>query len=84
MPCRTRETLGYSGQTPEVSEVSKKCGNLYERPDWLAEDAVHREPVSPCNFGKCREILPKCREGPNAARLRTPRYHKLGWDPSDL
>jgi hypothetical protein len=29
-----------------MSEVSKKCGNLDERPDWLAERAVRIEPVS--------------------------------------
>ena len=36
------------------------------------------KPVSPCNFGKCREILTKCRDEASAARLKTVRCHKLG------
>jgi hypothetical protein len=63
-----------------VSEVSKKCGTLYERPDWLADDAVCYEPVSPCNFGKFREVLTKCRDGASAAPLKTVGCHKLEWD----
>jgi hypothetical protein len=34
-PRRTRETL-VERLNPEVSKVSNKCGNLCERPDWLA------------------------------------------------
>jgi hypothetical protein len=63
-----------------VSEVSKKYGNLYERPDWLADDAVQYEPVSPCKFGKSREILTKCRERASAAPLKTIGCHELEWD----
>jgi hypothetical protein len=46
----------------------------------LAEDAVRCEPVSPCIFGKCREILPKCREEISGAPLKTARCHKLECD----
>ena len=31
----------------------------------MVADAVGFEPVSPCKFGKCRVILPKCREAPD-------------------
>jgi hypothetical protein len=50
-----------------------------ERPDWLAEDAVGCEPVSPCIFGKCRVILTKCREEASVARLKVVGSQKLGW-----
>ena len=60
-------------QTPEVSEVSKQYGSLYERRDWLADEAVRYEPVSPCKFGKSREVLTKCRERGSAAPLKTVR-----------
>jgi hypothetical protein len=62
-----------------VSKVSNKCGNLGERPDWLADDAVRYEPVSPCKFGKCREILTKCRDAVSVARLKTVKSQQLGW-----
>jgi len=41
-----------------------------QRLDWLADDAVGFEPVSPCIFGKCRVILTKCREEASIARLK--------------
>jgi hypothetical protein len=42
-------------------------------------DAVRYEPVSPCKFGKCREILTKCREAVSVARLKTVKSQQLGW-----
>jgi hypothetical protein len=50
-----------------------------QRLDWLAEDAVGCEPVSPCIFGKCREILTKCREEASVTRLKLFGSQKLGW-----
>jgi hypothetical protein len=45
-----------------------------EFPDALAAPsllgAAQVEPVSPCIFGKCREILAKCRETPSATELK--------------
>ena len=38
-----------------MSKVSNKCGNLCERPDWLADDAVRREQVSIAKFPANRE-----------------------------
>jgi hypothetical protein len=51
-----------------------------QRPDWVADEPVGCEPVSPCNFGKCREILTKCREEEAVTRLKAVRSQKLGWD----
>jgi len=50
-----------------------------QRLDWLADDAVGFEPVSPCIFAKCREILTKCREGASLTRLKAVGSQKLGW-----
>jgi hypothetical protein len=50
-----------------------------QRPDWLAEEAVRCQPVSPCNLGKCREILTKCREEASVTRLKLFGSQKLGW-----
>src|SRR5262249_30640477 len=44
----------------------------------VVADAVGFEPVSPCNLGICREILPKCRETVSETRLKTVRCHRLG------
>ena len=46
----------------------------------MAVDAVPRQPVSPCNFGKCREILTKCREVAIGTQLKAARSQELGWD----
>jgi len=46
----------------------------------LAEDAVRYEPVSPCIFGKCREIFIKCRETVSITPLKVARCHRLGWE----
>jgi hypothetical protein len=43
----------------------------------VADDAVYGEPVSPCKFGKCREILTKCREAVSVTRLKTVRSQQL-------
>ena len=45
----------------------------------MAVDAVPRQPVSPCNFGKCREILTKCREVAIGTQLKAARSQELGW-----
>jgi hypothetical protein len=37
------------------------------------------KPVSPCNFGKCREILTKCREKASVTQLKPVRSQKLEW-----
>jgi hypothetical protein len=42
-------------------------------------DAVPCEPVSPCNFGKCREILTKCREVAIGTQLKAGRSQGFGW-----
>src|SRR5262249_28915448 len=52
-------------------------GDLY---DCVVEDAVPFEPVSPCNFGKCREILTKCRETTNITQPKAIRSQKLRFD----
>jgi len=46
----------------------------------VVEDAVPFEPVSPCNFGKCREILTKCREATNITQPKAIRSQKLRFD----
>jgi hypothetical protein len=43
----------------------------------MVADVVDLEPVSPCIFGKCRVILPKCRERPRRARVKVAGSQEL-------
>jgi hypothetical protein len=57
-----------AGKPPSVTmallpRVLAASLNVTTEIDCVAEDAVHREPVSPCNFGKSGLICKKCREG---------------------
>src|SRR5262245_35088477 len=51
------------------------------RRDWLAEDAVRCKPVSPCNFGKCREILTKCRDDAKHPQLKATGFQQFDCAP---
>jgi hypothetical protein len=54
--------------------VTRDLGNC------VVADAVGFEPVSPCIFGKCREILTKCREAIIVARLKADASQEVGCD----
>jgi hypothetical protein len=43
----------------------------------MVADAVDLEPVSPCILGKCRVILPKCRERPCRPRIKVAGSQEL-------
>src|SRR5262249_52762469 len=76
------ESVSVAGRTPEMPAISRqkspdqKIGRN-QRNNWLV-DAAPIEPVSPCNFGKCREILAKCREPPNLTELKAKNLRQLG------
>ena len=68
--CRTARANAACSRKASVIRDSRNC---------VVADAVGFEPVSPCIFGKCREILPKCRETAIVPRRKAIRSHKLGW-----
>jgi hypothetical protein len=62
---RLHSVNGDGYRTPRMARNARfvrPAGIRSGRRDWLAVDAVQSEPVSPCNFGKSREIFKKCRE----------------------
>ena len=62
---RLHSVNGDGCRTPRMARNARfvrPAGIRSWRRDWLAEEAVQSEPVSPCNFGKSREIFKKCRE----------------------
>src|SRR5262245_28465594 len=48
-------------------------------PVWLADDAVRCEPVSPCIFGKCREITTKCRDDTKHPQLKATGFQQFDY-----
>src|SRR5438105_4008492 len=65
-----RKVPGISGRICKAEK--SKTGDRSDT-QFVAVDAGPIKPVSPCIFGKCREIFAKCREAERAVLLKSTR-----------
>jgi len=67
----SRRCISKRGNGWIANQLTAACG--WEK---ISRDLIHDPP---CKFGKCREILTKCREAVSVARLKTVKSQQLGW-----